>query len=103
MTSSTSSYRWGIRATGDAATEFAKGLRWVPSAPIAAVGSKSIDRATNFAAKHSISTGFGTYDDIIQGDAIDIVYVGDVAPLHRNLCLRAIEAGKPCRAKNHSR
>lgn len=92
--SSSNSYRWGILGTGYAATEFATGLRSI-SASIAAVGSESIDRANTFAARHSIAKTFGTYDELIHSDAVDIVYVGAVAPLHRDLCLRAIDAGKP--------
>ncbi|TWU57879.1 Gfo/Idh/MocA family protein [Rubripirellula reticaptiva] len=93
--SSSKNYRWGVLGTGYAAREFTSGLQSLENATVTAVGSESSERASNFAKSHSIETSFGTYDEVIHSDSVDIVYVGTVAPLHRKLCLQAIEAGKP--------
>ncbi|MGB7328212.1 MAG: Gfo/Idh/MocA family oxidoreductase [Rubripirellula sp.] len=93
--SSTKNYRWGVLGTGYAAREFTSGLQSLENATVTAVGSESSKRASNFAKSHAIETSFGTYDEVIDSDNVDIVYVGTVAPLHHKLCLRAIQAGKP--------
>lgn len=91
--------------TGYAVTELVSCLRSLVSTSIATVGFESVgfelvERATNFAAKHSIAKSFGTWDESNQSDSVDIVYVGAIAPLRRELCLRSIDAGKAVRCEN---
>ncbi len=87
--------RWGILGTGYAAREFTAGLKLLPDCIVQSVGSESLSRADAFADVHSIADRFGSYEELIHSDRVDIVYVGTVAPLHHRLCLAAIAAGKP--------
>lgn len=90
----TRKYRWGILGTGYAADQFTQALSGVSRAEIHSVASQSADRANQFAKRFGIQTSFGSYQELIASDAVDIVYVAAVAPMHRDLCLAAIASGK---------
>ena len=46
--------RWGILATGRIAGDFVSDLQLLPDASVAAVGSRTLDAATGFAARFGI-------------------------------------------------
>lgn len=85
--------RWGIAATGGMAAAFATDLALVPDAELAFVGSRTPERAAEFAAGFSAS-GSGTYRDLFAAD-LDVLYVATPHPQHHALALAAIEAGIP--------
>ncbi|MDR7251499.1 putative dehydrogenase [Nocardioides sp. BE266] len=85
--------RWGIAATGRMAAAFATDLALVPDAELAFVGSRTPDRAAEFAGQFSAS-GSGTYRDLLAAD-LDVVYIATPHPQHHALALAAIEAGTP--------
>ena len=65
--------RWGIIGPGKIAHKMAQDLLTLDDAELVAVGSRSIDRAKNFAAQYSIPYAFGEYADIARFDEIDVV------------------------------
>ncbi len=65
----------------------------VPDAEVVAVGSRSADRARDFAHQHDAGMGC-TYDELVRAD-VDVVYIATPHPQHHGLALAAIEAGKP--------
>ena len=85
--------RWGIAATGGMAAAFATDLALVPDAELAFVGSRTPERAAEFAGRFS-ATGSGTYRELLAAD-LDVVYVATPHPQHHALALAAIEAGIP--------
>src|SRR5690348_5046645 len=85
--------RWGIAATGGMAAAFATDLALVPDAELAFVGSRTPERAAEFATRFSAS-GSGTYRDLLAAD-LDVLYVATPHPQHHALALAAIEAGIP--------
>ena len=52
--------RWGIIAPGRIAHTFTQDLRLVPDAELAAVGSRSLDRAEAFAREYDIARAYGS-------------------------------------------
>ncbi|MDB2262590.1 Gfo/Idh/MocA family oxidoreductase [Halorubrum ezzemoulense] len=60
---------------------------------VGAVASRDADRAASFAARHSIPRSYGTYEALLDDDAIDAVYVPLPNGLHGEWTKRAADAG----------
>ncbi|MGP3535972.1 Gfo/Idh/MocA family protein [Microbacterium sp. RD1] len=84
---------WAILGPGAISRDFLAGLRASASGTLGAVGSSDRDRAARFA--DDAGAGFtGTYDEVLARADVDAVYIGTVHPLHADLAIRALEAGK---------
>jgi len=55
---------WGIAAPGEIAGMFTAAVNTYGTQNIAAVGSRSLERASAFAKEHSIDHVFGSYDEL---------------------------------------
>lgn len=86
--------RWGIIGTGGIANAVAPDFREVAGAELAAVASRTQERADEFAAKHRIPRAHGTYRALLDDPEIDVVYIATPHPQHRDVALAAIERGK---------
>jgi predicted dehydrogenase len=86
--------RWGIAATGSIARTFAVGLGRLPDAEIAAVGSRSADRAAAFAAEVAATRSHGSYEDLAADDGVDVVYVASPHSRHEADTMLFLEAGR---------
>ena len=88
-------FGWGIMGAGAIAGLFAADLGLLTQARIAAVHSRSLDKAKGFAGRFG---AIGAYDDeaaFLADPAIEAVYVATPNHLHAAQALRAIAAGKP--------
>ena len=88
-------FGWGIMGTGAIAGLFAADLGLLPQARIAAVHSRSLEKALGFAARFG---GAKAYDDetaFLADPTIDAVYIATPNHLHAVQALKAIAAGKP--------
>jgi predicted dehydrogenase len=61
---------------------------------VSGVGSRTPQRAEEFATRHGIQHGFGSYEALLESEDIDAVYVALPPALHYDWARRAIEAGK---------
>jgi len=88
--------RWGICATGGIAHSFARDLASVPGAELAAVASRSRDRAAAFAAEHGHpgTRAHASAEELAADPEIDVVYVASPHALHLAHARPALEAGK---------
>ncbi len=86
--------RWGILATGKIAHSFARDLRLVPGAEIAAVGSRRPEQARAFAEEYGAAAAHGSYEDLVADPSVDVVYVATPHALHLENARMALEAGK---------
>ncbi|BAM04457.1 Gfo/Idh/MocA family protein [Phycisphaera mikurensis] len=87
--------RWGILGCGGIARKFAAGAADSRTGVVAAVGSRSRERAEAFAAEHApAAASFGSYEDLIASDAVEGVYVATPHPFHLQSVLAAAAAGK---------
>lgn len=85
--------RWGILATGNIARKFAADLR-LSGRIVAAVGSRSQEKADRFAAELVIPTAYGTYEALVADPEVDVIYVATPHPMHASAAKLAIAAGK---------
>jgi predicted dehydrogenase len=86
--------RWGILGPGRIAHKFAQSVKCSEAAEIAAVGSRSIERALEFAKEYGISRAYGSYADLAADPDIDIIYVATSHPAHFECALLCLKAGK---------
>ena len=84
---------WGILGLGRIANDFARCLRLLPDARVAAAGSRDAAKAAAFCAKHG-GTPYGSYEELVSDPGVDIVYVATLHHLHEENTLLALRAGK---------
>jgi predicted dehydrogenase len=61
---------------------------------VTGVASRTPQKAAEFAARHGIEQGFGSYEALLQAADIDAVYIALPPALHYEWARRAIEMGK---------
>ncbi len=88
------SLRWGILATGVIARLFTGSLLKHTGQQVVAVGSRSKDKAAEFAAEYGIHSAYGSYEELVADPDVDIVYIATPHSEHHANALLAIEAGK---------
>ncbi|MFD3443131.1 Gfo/Idh/MocA family protein [Microbacteriaceae bacterium 4G12] len=86
--------RWGILAPGAIARDFVTSLRTHTAQLPVAVGSRSLERAQSFAADFGIERAYGSYEELVRDDGVDVVYIAAPHSEHARLALLAIGAGK---------
>lgn len=87
------SVSWGILATGHISHNFTTDAK-LARLDIAAVGSRSLDSAQRFAKEFEIPRAHGSYQDLVDDEAVDVIYVGTPHPWHFENAMAALEAGK---------
>jgi predicted dehydrogenase len=86
--------RWGILGTGAIAHKFARGILRSETGDLAAVGSRTLAKAREFAKLHQAPNAHGTYEALLADPTVDIVYVATPHPHHREWTIRAAQAKK---------
>jgi predicted dehydrogenase len=86
--------RWGIVGTGMIANAMAPQIATAPHGVLAAVSSRSMDKANEFAGKHGAAHAFDSWADLVASDAVDAVYVATPTSVREEICLAAANAGK---------
>ena len=88
-------FNWGILATGHIANKFAHDLQFVSNSKIHAVGSRSLDKATEFAEKFDIENVFGSYEELVSCPDLDVIYIATPHSEHYKNTLLCLNAGIP--------
>jgi|TARA_B110000238_G_scaffold198886_1_gene244642 predicted dehydrogenase len=91
---STTKVKWGIIGCGNIANTFAKDLALIESAELTAVASRTFDKATLFGRNHRTKKFYGSYEQLLKDDEIDIVYIATPHVSHAELSIKAMENGK---------
>ena len=86
--------RWGISSTGNIAGQFAKAFANAQNASLVAVGSRTQERADQFAATHQIPRAHGSTSSLAADPDVDVVYVASVHPAHVHDTVMFLDAGK---------
>jgi predicted dehydrogenase len=85
---------WGILGAGSIATKFATDLKQLDDARLVAVGSRSADKAAQFAQDWGVERGYGSYAEMLADAEVDAVYVATPHPFHKPHTVLCLEAGK---------
>ena len=102
-------FRWGILGTGNIARQFARDLAALPDCEIAAVASRSVEKAASFcdmlwADRQGAGRGagretaaqpraLGSYATLLDERDLDAIYLSLPNNLHCEWTIRALEAG----------
>ena len=86
--------RWGVAGTGGIASSFVADFAKLDDGEIAAVGSRSADSATAFAAERGIERAHGSYEALAADPDIDAIYVAGIQPVHASHTELFLDAGK---------
>lgn len=92
--------RWGVVATGGIARSVTADLALLPDAELYAVSSRNQSTADAFAAEFGFAKAYGDdggdrgYQRLLADDAVDVVYIATPHAQHHEVALAALRAGK---------
>ncbi len=86
--------RWGIIGLGKIAHSFCHDLQLVKNNTIAAVASRSLAKANNFAFQYGAKKSYGSYQELFEDPDVDIVYIGTPHNSHAEWSIAAMNAKK---------
>jgi predicted dehydrogenase len=86
--------RWGFVATGGIAATLAREVALAEGARSYAVASRDAGRARAFAEEHGFERSYGSYEELLADDAVDVVYVATPHRQHHAVVRPALEAGR---------
>lgn len=84
-------YKWGILAPGKMSAKFTRALKLLDNVELFAVGSRDINRASQFAAEFGFKKAYGSYEELAADSEVEIIYVASPHSMHYEhtlLCLK---------------
>jgi predicted dehydrogenase len=88
-------FNWGVIAPGGIARKFVHDLQFVPNARLHAVASRSLERAQAFASEFGASYAFGSYEEIVNCEGLDVIYIATPHSEHYANTIMCLNAGIP--------
>lgn len=85
---------WGIIGLGGIAHGFTHDLLHCENIRLAAVASRSFDKAKDFAKKYGYDKSYGSYEELLEDENVDIVYVATPISFHKEQSIMCMNAGK---------
>jgi predicted dehydrogenase len=86
--------RWGLLSTARINRRLIPAIRTSERGMLVGVASRNQPSADAYAADWEIPQAFGSYEAMLESDAVDAVYVSLPNHLHAEWTIRALEAGK---------
>ena len=86
--------RYGILSTSSIAPRFIAAVREGKAGEIVAVSSRSLEKAQAKAKEWNIPTAYGSHDELLADENINIVYISTVNSEHYRWAKAALQAGK---------
>ena len=87
---------WGIIGLGSIAERFAATVQKMDHVHLKAVASRTKEHALVFGRKYEIDEKkcYGTYEELMQDDSIDAIYIAVPHPFHKENAIRCLSHGK---------
>ncbi len=86
---------WGILGPGKIAHSFVNDLKLVKGGRLIAAASRDLTRAESFISEHGGDYAFGSYEELFQCDAVDVIYIATPHTGHMEWAIKAMQSGKP--------
>ncbi|MGC8750329.1 Gfo/Idh/MocA family protein, partial [Hydrotalea sp.] len=86
--------KWGILGCGKIAVKFASDLKLVKDAQLSAVAARSLSSAESFAKNFNADKAYGSYLDLVNDAAIDVIYVATPHSFHFEHTMLCLQHGK---------
>ena len=87
---------WGIIGLGKMANQFASSIVDVDNSTLVCIASKSVDKLHKFSEKFKIKqeNKFSNYEDLLQSNKIDAIYISTLNNTHIDLIMSATKNKK---------
>lgn len=85
--------KWGILGPGNIARDFAKALNRV-NGEVYAVASRNKERAEKFASENNVKKAYGSYDELINDEKIDVIYIATPHSNHYEYMIKSLNNNK---------
>ena len=85
---------WGIISTAHINRLVIPGAHASPKVELAAVASRDLARAEEYARKWEIPVAYGSYEELLADPTIEAVYISLPNTMHCEWSIKAVEAGK---------
>jgi predicted dehydrogenase len=86
--------RWGIIGAGHISSKFATALNSMDNVELAAIASRDLSKAEQFAERFQIKRAYGSYEELVKDPEIDVIYIGTPNTEHKANAELCIEHGK---------
>lgn len=86
--------RWGIIGLGKIARIFAEDLQRVDEVALYAVASRSSEKSVAFAKEFEAELAYASYEELIQDENVEVVYIATPHPFHYDLAMQCVKAKK---------
>lgn len=87
--------KFGIIGAGNIAQTMANTIREMTGGESYAVASRDIGKATDFAAKNGFFKAYGSYEELVQDEEVELIYIATPHSHHYAHAKLCIEHGKP--------
>lgn len=84
----------GILGTGGIAHKMAYTLSKMNNIALTAVGSRSKEKSESFAAEFGIKNAYGSYDELANDNALDLIYIATPHSRHFEDCMLCLKNGR---------
>lgn len=86
--------KWGILGTSYISEVMANAIQESQTSQLVAIGSRSLTTAKNFSNKFSVPRVYNDYQNLLDDNDIDAIYIGLPNHLHKEWIIRCAQAGK---------
>ena len=86
--------RWGILGPGKIAHSFGKDLALVAEGHLVGVASRTLGKAEEFAKEYGAEHAFGSYEELLISDVVDVIYIATPHTGHMEWAIKAMQHGK---------
>lgn len=88
-------FRVGIIGAGWIAEKMAAALAPLEDYCVYAIASRSIEKAQSFAERWNVAKAYGSYEEMVADEEVDLVYIATPHSHHFPHAMLALKAGKP--------
>jgi predicted dehydrogenase len=85
--------RWGLLSTANINRALIPAIRQSKRGKLAAVASRNLEKAQTYAQEWEIPLAFGSYQEMLESDEVDAIYIGLPNHLHAEWSIKAMQAG----------
>lgn len=86
--------KWGIIGAGNISSKFITALKGLDHTEVAAVASRDLNRAKEYANRFAIKSAYGSYEELVKDPEVDVIYIGTPHTEHKANCELCITNGK---------
>ena len=88
-------FNWAILGCGKIARKFSSDLKLLPNAKLYATASRDLKRSQEFAAEFGFEKAYGSYEEMLDDEKVDVVYIATPHAFHHRQTLMCLEKRKP--------